>query len=117
MQGMQLHTVPCSWNQHSTGRVEGYPESNPVAQLQDYLEYFTHDQDAAAVAQLAYRKMIRHSPPVAGPPPPVPAKDRRFRPQQDATRDMGLWSPLEGSIVEDDVSPRGVCRMEDWYAV
>ncbi|EOA92281.1 hypothetical protein ACJQWK_03828 [Exserohilum turcicum] len=115
VQGMQLHTVLCLWSQHSTGRVEGYPESNPVAQLQDYLEYFTPDQDAAALAQLAYRKMIRHSAPSAEPPP-VPLKDRRAKALQDCTKHTELWSQFMDSVLEDEVLPRGVCHTEDWYA-
>jgi hypothetical protein len=126
VQGMQLHTVPCSWNQHSTGRVEGYPESNPIPQLQDYLEYFTPDQDPAALAQLAYRKLIVHSkPPRAAvvspqpqppPPPSVPARDRRQQTVQDLARDADQWTQFIKSIVDDDISPQDVCHLDGWSA-
>ncbi|RMZ66226.1 Zinc finger C2H2 [Pyrenophora seminiperda CCB06] len=64
LRSAQPRITSCSWNQHSTGRVEGYPESNPTPQLQDYLEYFCPDQDAAALAQLAFDKMVKTN----GPP-------------------------------------------------
>ncbi|EMD96456.1 hypothetical protein COCC4DRAFT_177794 [Bipolaris maydis ATCC 48331] len=127
IQGMQLHTVLCSWNQHSTGRVEGYPESNPVPQLQDYLEYFTPDHDPVALAHLAYRKMIRHSEAprsrTAAPLPPlpqqqqqqVPARERRGQTLQDLTRDPDLWTQFINSVVDDDVMPQGVCPLDDFY--
>ncbi|XP_014560731.1 hypothetical protein COCVIDRAFT_12496 [Bipolaris victoriae FI3] len=126
VQGMQLHTVLCSWNQHSTGRVEGYPESNPVPQLQDYLEYFTPDQDPVALAQLAYRKMIRHSeapPRMAAPLPPlpqeqqqqVPARERRGQTLEDLKRDTEQWTPFINSVIADDVLPQSMYHQGSWY--
>lgn len=123
---MQLHTVLCSWNQHSTGRVEGYPESNPVPQLQDYLEYFTPDQDPVALAQLAYRKMIRHSeapPRTAAPLPPLPqeqqqqvsARERRGQTLEDLKRDTEQWTPFINSVIADDVLPQGIYHQGSWY--
>jgi hypothetical protein len=112
------HITSCSWNQHSTGRVEGYSESNPVPQLQDYLEYFTIEQDAAALTQLAYDKMVKHSAPAQTQKPlPVLPKDNRATSLQDLTRETEAWTQLINSVVEDDVSPTGVSYLEDWYPV
>ncbi|KAF2662159.1 hypothetical protein K491DRAFT_281778 [Lophiostoma macrostomum CBS 122681] len=43
-----------SWSPDFTGRAEGYPDIDCVPQLQDLLEFFTPDQDAATLAGLAY---------------------------------------------------------------
>ncbi|PSN64087.1 hypothetical protein BS50DRAFT_679241 [Corynespora cassiicola Philippines] len=42
------------WNQHETGRAEGYPYTRTSAQLQDLLEFYTPDQDSKALVRLAY---------------------------------------------------------------
>ncbi|KAF2180223.1 hypothetical protein K469DRAFT_753464 [Zopfia rhizophila CBS 207.26] len=44
------------WNQHTTGRSEGYPGSNRPPQLQDLLEFFVPGQNARALAEFAYKK-------------------------------------------------------------
>lgn len=44
------------WNQSETGRAEGYPDSNRPPQLQDLLEFYTPDQSAETLVQLAYEK-------------------------------------------------------------
>ena len=111
LRGAQPRVTSCSWNQHSTGRVEGYPESNPMPQLQDYLEYFCPNQDAAALAQLAFDKMVRTSAsPRVSVPPPVPPKDYRNISIQDLTKETESWTQFINSIVEDDVSPTGICH-------
>jgi hypothetical protein len=110
------HITSCSWNQHSTGRVEGYPESNPIPQLQDYLEYFTPDQNAEALARLTYDKMVKHSPPTQTHKPlPVLPKNNRTTSLHDMTRETEAWTQLINSVVEDDVSPTGVAYLENWY--
>jgi hypothetical protein len=43
-----------SWSPEFTGRAEGYPDIDCAPQLQDLLEFFTPDQDAATLARLAY---------------------------------------------------------------
>lgn len=101
----------CGWNRTTTGRVEGYPESNLTPQLQDYLEYFTSDQDAAAVAQMAYRKLKK-----ASAPPPVPPKDYPAASVRNWDVEMVPWGQLTNSVVEDDVLPTGISRLDGWYA-
>jgi hypothetical protein len=113
---MRPGLTTCAWNQHSTGRVEGYPESDPTPQLQDYLEYFTADQDAATLAQLAYSKMVKHhAPSQTTVPPPVPPKDYLDTSLQEWTSEMNLWAQLTDSVVEDNILPTGVSRLEGWY--
>ena len=116
LQGMAPTTTLCSWNNHSTGRVEGYPDSNPNPQLQDYLEYYTPDQNETLLAHLAYKKMVKHPPPSQSPaPPPVPPKDHRGKTLQDLTEDTESWTQFINSVVEDDVLPQGVCHLDSWY--
>ncbi|KAI1549102.1 hypothetical protein PtrSN001C_001875 [Pyrenophora tritici-repentis] len=102
LRSAQPRITTCSWNQHSTGRVEGYPESNPTPQLQDYLEYFSPDQDAASLAQLAFDKMVKITA-----PPPVPPKDYRNTSLRDLTRETESWTQFINSVVENDVFPTG----------
>ncbi|CAE7192997.1 hypothetical protein PTNB85_06331 [Pyrenophora teres f. teres] len=109
LRSSQPRITNCSWNQHSTGRVEGYPESNPKPQLQDYLEYFSPDQDAAALAQMAFDKMVKTTA-----PPPVPPKDYRNTSLQNLTRQTESWTQFINSVVEDDISPTGVCHIDSW---
>jgi hypothetical protein len=110
------HISSCSWNQHSTGRVEGYPESNPIPQLQDYLEYFIPEQNAAALARLAYDKMVKHPvPQQIHKPLPVLPKENRTTSLQDLTRERETWNQLINSVIEDDISPTGVEYLENWY--
>jgi hypothetical protein len=99
------------WNQSSTGRVEGYPESNPFPRLQDCLEFFTPDQDAVALVQLAYSKLS--APPT---PPPVPPKDYPHVSMRNWDVETYSWEQLTDSVVEDDVLPTGISHMNDWYA-
>ena len=49
------------WSERWTRRAEGYPDSDLPPQLQDLLEFFTPDQNASALAQLAYE--MGHQPP------------------------------------------------------
>lgn len=50
--------VPCNfgWSERSDGRAEGYPDSDRLPQLQDLLEFYTPDHDAAALVAHAYDK-------------------------------------------------------------
>jgi hypothetical protein len=103
------------WNQHSTGRVEGYPESNPTPQLQDLLEYYTPAQNAATLARLAYEQgLIRKKLPSTPAPSQVPEKD--YHRHHNASlpslmEEEDSWIPFTNTIVEDDLMPTGVC---DW---
>jgi hypothetical protein len=62
------------WSSRWTGRAEGYPDSDCAPQLQDLLEFFTPEQDAAALARLAYemghvpKQTLPVSLPIARPP-------------------------------------------------
>ncbi|KAF2127371.1 hypothetical protein P153DRAFT_368677 [Dothidotthia symphoricarpi CBS 119687] len=107
------------WNQHSTGRVEGYPESNPTPHLQDLLEYYTPNQDAAALACLAYKKAVKRKElPKSPGAPPVPPKDYgsiRAPPLQDAMKDRfsrSNWNLIESTIQEDPELPTDVCMLD-----
>lgn len=83
-----------------------------MPQLQDYLEYFCPNQDTAALAQLAFDKMVRTSAsPRVSVPPPVPPKDYRNTSIQDLTKETESWTQFINSIVEDDVSPTGICHL------
>lgn len=117
--------LPTGWNEHSTGRVEGYPESNPTEQLQDLLEYYTPDQDATVLAQLAYNKAVKTNtlPEMTEQllePPPVPPKDYRTDRIYETptfphlTIDTESWTPLTYSILEDVMLPTEVCHLEGW---
>ena len=105
------------WNRTTTGRVEGYPESNLTPQLQDYLEYFTADQDAAAVARLAYGKMKKATALTrVDERPPVPPKDYPATAVQNWDGEMYPWGQLTDSVVEDDVLPTGISHLGRWYS-
>lgn len=102
------------WNQHTTGRVEGYPEANPHPQLQDLLEFYTPEQSAEALVRLAYDKGLLRK---ELPRPPVPPKDYATRPQQSTTlqdllNDTETLNRFLSTIVEDDVQPTGVCTLD-----
>lgn len=113
---MNLHL---GWNRHSTGRVEGFPESNPNPHLQDELEYYTPGQDAARIAWLAYKKAVkkREAPKSPGAPP-VPPKDYGGH---EASRLQGVansgnlqtdWNMIASTIIDDTVLPQNVCMLE-----
>jgi hypothetical protein len=96
------------WDQQSTGRVEGYPDSNPTLQLQDELEFFTPYHNAAALARkafdLAVTKVDRGHPDVAPPVPPKP-KDYRVKHKaslQDIMKDTQSLQQIVRSMVNDD---------------
>ncbi len=107
----QPHVNPYfAWNQHSTGRVDGYPENGADPQLQDLLEYFGSNDDAAALAQLAFRKVVHPSC-----PPPVPRKDYKDHHNatlQELMDDTESWNKFMSTIPEDDLLPTNVCDME-----
>lgn len=107
------------WNPQTTGRVEGYPDSNPTLQLQDALEFFTPNGNPAALARkafdLAVTKVDREIPDVAPPVPPKP-KDYRIKHKasiQDITRDTESWTQFVRSIVNDDQLPTNVTLLEN----
>lgn len=110
----QRHFIGFGWHPVKTGRVEGYPESDPTLQLQDALEYFTPDQDAAALAQWAFDQAV---PKVArqraevDAPPPVPRKNYRLNHKASLTdimKETESWNQFVKSIVNDDHLPTGV---------
>lgn len=106
-----------AWNEHSTGRVEGYPESVPNLQLQDALEYFTPDANAAALAQLAFDKAIKRTAEVeVSVPPPVPPKDIHRDPLTELTLGADSWAMLGNTILKDDFLPTNISYLEQWHA-
>lgn len=98
------------WNQHNTGRVEGYPENNAEPHLQDLLEYYQPRDDAAKLAQLAILKIAFPSL-----PPQVPRKD--YKDHRTATlpslmEDRVLWDQFTYTIKEDEIPPTSVCHLD-----
>jgi hypothetical protein len=101
------------WDAQTTARVDGYPDSNNALQLQDALEYYTSDQNAAALAQyafdLAVKKIARERT-----PPPVPPKDNNDKPSLgDITKEMESMTQFINDIIDDKRSPTGVTFLED----
>jgi hypothetical protein len=106
------------WDAQSTARVEGYPDSTQKLQLQDALEYFTPEQDAAVLARKAYdsavAKVDRQLSDVAPPVPPKP-KDYRVKPKpslHDIMKETESLTQFVQSIVHDDYLPTGVTHLE-----
>jgi hypothetical protein len=107
------------WNPQATGRVEGYPDSNPTLQLQDALEFFTPNDNAALLArtafELAVTKVGREIPDIAPPVPPKP-KDYRVKHKasiQELTKDTESWAQFARSILNDDIFPTSVTNLEN----
>lgn len=94
------------WNQRSTGRTEGYPESNPTPQLQDLLEYYSPGEDAASLALLAFDKLKL-------PPPPVPRKDHRKTSLEHLTNTLESWAQMMDGIIPDSKMATDVDFLED----
>jgi hypothetical protein len=106
------------WDARSTARVEGYPDSTQKLQLQDALEYFTLDQDAAMLARKAYdsavAKVDRQLSDVAPPVPPKP-KDYRVKRKaslNDIMKETESMTQFVQSIINDDFLPTGVTHLE-----
>ncbi|KAF2027792.1 hypothetical protein EK21DRAFT_71043 [Setomelanomma holmii] len=134
LQSKQRNFIGFGWDPTITSRVAGYPDSNQTLQLQDELEYFTSNQDAASLVQkafdLATKKVARMSidkalPPV---PPPIPPRnlyrieDEHF--YSDMLKETEPWKHFASSVLNDDFLPSGVTepdgRMLDgpsasWY--
>jgi hypothetical protein len=131
LEDKQRTKAPFSWKQQTTGRVDGYPEAKIQPQLQDLLEYYTPNQDAVALAHLAFDKGRLEK---ALPPPParpaVPEKDyeSRYTRQSSTTHppppqyapppppvphvsmdDMPPWNTFLSTIPEDSNLPTNVC--------
>jgi hypothetical protein len=107
------------WNPESTRRVEGYPDSNPTLHLQDALEFYTSNDNAAALAryafELAVKKVGREIPDIAPPVPPKP-KDYRVKHKasiQELTKDTESWTQFARSILNDDIFPTSVTNLEN----
>ncbi|KAL5120156.1 hypothetical protein ACEQ8H_001982 [Pleosporales sp. CAS-2024a] len=103
-----------AWNSHSTGREEGYPDSGRCPRLQDWLEFFTPDQNAAALAQKAFDLAIDCEP--LDIAPPVPPKDYHLNHTtslRDLTNDTESWTQFVKSIVNDDHFPTAVTEPEE----
>ena len=102
------------WDAQSTARVEGYPDSNSTAHLQDALEYFTPSQDAAALARSAFDQAVTKV--ARDRPPPVPPKDYRLNHNaslQDIMKETESWKQFVDSIIDDDEFPTGVTYLDD----
>jgi hypothetical protein len=106
-----------AWDVHSTGRVEGYPDSSRLPRLQDALEYFHHNKDAAALTRKAYdlavKSIARENQEV---PPPVPPKNDRTNHKaslQDLTKDTESVTQFLNSIINDDLLPSNVTQPKD----
>jgi len=116
LQSTMREVIGCGWDKHSTGRVEGYPDSNHTLQLQDALEFYTPDQDAAKLARAAYdqaaKKVTREraSSPIA---PPVPQKDYCKASLDDIMKETESWAQFARSIIDDEWLPTGVAHVED----
>ncbi|KAJ4357892.1 uncharacterized protein N0V89_002469 [Didymosphaeria variabile] len=121
---------PFAWKASTTGRSEGYPDTNTQPHLQDLLEFYTSSEDAAAIARLAFETGLREKK-LPSIPPPVPEKDRypQQPPQQstfpqsqhaaplfaaiyDPMTDMPAWNPLLGTIPEDPFQPANVVTLD-----
>lgn len=108
--------IQFAWNEHSTGRVEGYPESHPNPKLQDMLEYYTPNQNAALLVRLAYDKMVKQTAlPKISAAPPVPQKDPQISFMEELTRETESWTQFMNTIVADDTFPTDVCDVTSWY--
>lgn len=94
------------WNQHNTGRIEGYPENNAEPHLQDLLEYYRSSDNAAALAQLAFLKIA--FPSNAPQAPRKDYKDHHTATLQSLMDDQVSWDQFMDTILEDDISPTGV---------
>ncbi|KAF2846291.1 hypothetical protein T440DRAFT_471942 [Plenodomus tracheiphilus IPT5] len=113
LESRQERNPKFAWNEHSTGRVEGYPESNAIPQLQDQLEYYTPDQDAASLALLAFDKLA--SAKLRSTPPPVPPKDRRMTSLDDLTHTLDAWAQMIDTMCPDTNLPTGINFLEDFH--
>ncbi|KAL5409705.1 hypothetical protein PMIN03_005833 [Paraphaeosphaeria minitans] len=120
---------PFSWKESTTGRSEGYPDTDAQPQLQDLLEFYPQSHKAAAIARLAFEMGLREKE-LPKAPPPVPKKDQY--PQQlprhsmypqsqhsdpfsaavyDPMPDMPIWNGL-GAIPEDPFQPTNVVTLD-----
>jgi hypothetical protein len=117
LESKQRIFIGFGWDPEITGRVEGYPDSTQVLQLQDELEFFHPTQDAALLARkafdLAVTKVDRDYSEVA---PPVPPKDNRVQHKarlRDIAEETESWSEFVRSIVLDDVPPAADSALND----
>lgn len=120
---------PFSWKESTTGRSEGYPDTDAQPRLQDLLEFYPQSHDAAAIATLAFETGLREKE-LPQAPPPVPKKDA-YPPQLPQHSiysenqhpapfpttlyhhipDMSLWNHL-GAIPEDPFQPTNVVTLD-----
>ncbi|KAJ8114693.1 hypothetical protein OPT61_g3479 [Boeremia exigua] len=110
-----LHSQPqlraeFGWNQRNTGRVEGYPENNATPHLQDLLEHYRENDDAVALARLAFHKIAFPSNPPQAPRKDY--KDHHTATLQSLMDDQVSWNQLMSTIPEDDISPTDVCHLD-----
>jgi hypothetical protein len=113
---------PFRWKIHNTGRVEGYPESNPQAQLQDLLEYFAPNQSISAIVRLAFEKGLKEKELPRLPEPEIEpgpiAQQNISQPTQPPFATHNLvgnvpsWTAFLGTIPEDDLQPTDVCTLD-----
>ncbi|KAH3917356.1 hypothetical protein HBH56_055870 [Parastagonospora nodorum] len=113
LQSMNRPFTGFAWDVHSTGRVEGYPDSSRFPRLQDALEYFTPNKDAAALVRKAYDLAVKSI--ARDGPPPVPPKDHPNDSElslQSLTNDTESMTQFLKSIVNDDLLPTNVTQPE-----
>ncbi|KAH7389428.1 hypothetical protein DE146DRAFT_680288 [Phaeosphaeria sp. MPI-PUGE-AT-0046c] len=113
LESKQRAFIAFGWDPKSTGRVEGYPDSTQILQLQDELEYFARDQDPVALARKAFNlavATVKHDA-----PPPVPPKDYRVNHKaslQDIMNETESWTQFVRSITNDEYLPTRVTHLE-----
>ncbi|KAF1955643.1 hypothetical protein CC80DRAFT_447427 [Byssothecium circinans] len=111
------------WKSHNSGRVEGFPESNPSPQLQDLLEYWTRDQDIAPIVNLGFKLGLKEKE-----LPRLPEPEEGHEPMQQHQSPQALthlpaashrladeippWSSFLDTIIEDSLQPTGAIDLE-----
>jgi hypothetical protein len=121
--------VGFGWNEHSTGRVEGYPDNGKTPQLQDMLEYFRvgcHDAEKlvtvvfekATVKQTASEERNEEE---WETPPAVPPKDHITTGYRDLEWEALLsetqsWNNMADTILSDVEMPSHVTHPGHWHA-
>ena len=121
------HFIGFGWDRSSIAAAEKRPlnrlsllyrnvEGHFALSLQDALECFTPDQDAAALAQRAFNRAVKKTT-RGEQPPPVPPKDYpvKHRASLEAIKEeTESWMQFVQSITDDDELPgAGVTYFEE----
>jgi hypothetical protein len=118
------------WDPNTTRRVEGFPDSDPTPQLQDKLEYFTLDEDAAALAQDAYdhalKKVARSVKNADGDADGktigtgsykgttnMAARSDTVIDREELRKESDSWRDFVRSMVEDDFLPSSEAELDE----